>query len=80
VQSPCRGRTPEEIRRVDAALQVRGVTGRTLEDIRHLDAVLQAEGVALSANKIVRHLRGSKRDAFKVLREYRAMHDGSMPA
>jgi hypothetical protein len=76
VQSPCRGRTPEEIRRVDAALQSRGVTGRTLEAIRQLDAVLQVEGVALSANQIVRHLHGSKRDALKRLQEYRAMQDG----
>lgn len=43
-----------------------------LDDVRELDVLLQARGLALSANKLVEHLGGSKRDALRRLRAYRA--------
>jgi hypothetical protein len=43
-----------------------------LNAVRELDAILQARGEPISANKIVEHLGGSKRDALRLLRLYRA--------
>jgi hypothetical protein len=44
----------------------------TLADVHDLATTLQASGETISANKIVEHRGGSKRDALKLMRLYRA--------
>jgi hypothetical protein len=44
----------------------------TLEDVRALDATLRGRGETLSANKLVQHHGGSKREAVRLMRQYRA--------
>jgi hypothetical protein len=50
----------------------KGDTVLTLADVHDLATTLQASGETISANKIVEHRGGSKRDALKLMRLYRA--------
>ena len=56
------------------------MTREKLDQVRALDATLKTRGQLISANKVVQHLGGSKRDALKLLRLFRAETQAQPPA